>query len=64
MVFLTFIQNHDTCVKIEGGFSSLECFEQKPLSVFQTSSLIALKNLLSETDPDVWNKGFCRNEAK
>ena len=63
-VFLTFLQNHYTCVKSEGGFSSLACFWQTPLSFFQNSSFIALKHHLSETYPDVWNKGFCRNEAK
>ena len=63
-VFLTFLSNHDTCVKSERGFSSLACCGQKPLSVLQNSSLIAQKQLLSETCPDVWNKGFCRNGAK
>ena len=62
-VFLTFLQNHDTCVKSEGYFSSLACFGQKCLSVFQNSSFIALKHYLSETYPDV-KQGICRNEAK
>ena len=66
IVVLTFLQNHDTCVKIEGAVSSLECFGQKPLSIFINSSFIAQKHHLSETYPDVWNKGFVemkRNEG-
>jgi len=55
-----------TRVKSEGGFSSLACFGQKPLSIFPNTSLIAQKHHLSETYPDVWNKRFVemkRNEA-
>ena len=58
IVFLKFLQNRDTCVKNEGGFSSLVFFGQKPLSYFPNSSFIAQKKHLRETYPDVWDKGF------
>jgi len=44
----------------------LVCVGQKPLSFFLNSSLIAQKHHLSETYPDVWDKGFTemkRNEG-
>lgn len=58
IVFMTFLQNHDTCVKSEGNFYSLVCFGWKHFSVFPNSSLIAQKHHLSETYRDVWDKGF------
>ena len=65
-VFLTFLQNNDTYVKLEGGFSSLSYFGKKKLYGFPNSSFIAQKHHWSKTYPDMWNKGFVemkRNEG-
>lgn len=64
--FLECLQNNDTYVKDEGCVSYLVCCRQKPLSVFLNSSFIAQKHHLSETYPNVWDKGFAemkRNEG-
>ena len=57
-VFLIFLSNHDTCVKSEGGFSSLAYYGQNPLSILSNLSFISQKHHLSKTYPDVWNREF------
>ena len=57
-MFWTFLPNHETCVKCEGGFYSWVYVGQKPLSHFPNSFCLAQKHHLSKTYPDVWNRGF------
>ena len=55
---LKFLQNHDTCVKNKGGFSSWVYGGQKPLSLLSNSYFLAQKHNLNKTYPDMWNRGF------
>ena len=47
-VSLTLIQNHDTCVKMEGIFSSLTYDRKKPLSLLYNSSPFFQKHSLNK----------------
>jgi len=53
-VFLTFIKNHNTCIKTEGGFSYSTYYGQKPLSLLSNSSLCGQKHSLKKNQSYVW----------
>jgi len=58
MIVWTFFPNHETCVKMEGGFSPCIYDGKKTLSRFSNSSFLAQKHHLNQTYPNVRNRGF------